>query len=310
MFETAQLQILAGLANGQTLAEIGADLNLSHPSISKALRAAEVQAGLRLVERRGRRLQLTADGSRISAAALETLATLREMDGLIAGIRAGEKGSLRIVANHSVCNYLLAPVLGSLLGDVQELDIDVHGTEGEVDVWAKFDAGDYEIAISYILPPPHIPATQLFDDQLCLCVAADSPLADGPIDMQSLSDQTLIGPLGADPLWGQFSLLGIRPRSRIRVTHIELAKRLVEDGHAVALLYRSVALPEEAAGRLTLLEIPGAPLRVPYWMATRRSSNASPLVERFVTRLREHAGKVLATGAYTPKGRRSVELQQ
>jgi DNA-binding transcriptional LysR family regulator len=150
------------------------------------------------------------------------------------------------------------------------------------------------------VPPPHIPATHLFDDQLCLCVASNSPLAREPIDWRSLSDHTLIGPLGADPMWGQFSLLGIRPRSRIRVSNVELAMRLVEDGHAVALLYRSVAMAESVAGRITMLELPDAPLTVSYWMAIRRSATVSPLVERFAKLLVEHARQVLAADHGAP----------
>ncbi len=302
MFETAELQVLAGLMNGQTLAEIGAGLSLSHPSISKTLRAAEHKAGLRLVERRGRRLQLTVDGSRIAAAAQETLATLHELDGLIAGIRTGETGALRIIAPHTVCNYLLAPVLGGLLHEAQELDFDIRGTDNDVDIWSRFDAGDYEIAIDRTLPPPHVTATHLFDDQLCLCVANGSALAREPIDWPSLSDHTLIGPLGSDQMWGQFSLLGIRPRSRIRVSSVELAKRLVEDGHAVALLYRSVALDASVAGRITMLELPDTPLTISYWMATRRTATVSPLVERFAKRLRDQAGTASTTDRVTRPG--------
>jgi DNA-binding transcriptional LysR family regulator len=290
VFETTELRVLAGLLNGQTLAEIGAGLSLSHPSVSKTLRSAEQKAGLRLVERHGRRLQLTFDGSRVAVAAQETLATLREIDGLLSSIRTGESGALRIIARNSVCNYLLAPVLGGLLRDAQggaALEVDILGIDNDVEIWARFDAGEFEIAIDRTIPPPHVAATHLFDDQLCLCVATDSPLARAPIDWGSLADHTLIGPLGAEQLWGQFSLLGIKPRSRIRVSSVELAKRLVEDGHAVALLYRSVAMAESVAGRIVMLELPDAPLTVSYWMATRTS--ASPLVQRFAQLIRDQS---------------------
>jgi DNA-binding transcriptional LysR family regulator len=297
MFETTELQILVGVKRGNTLAEIGEELVLSHPSVSKTLRAAERKAGLRLVELRGRRLQLTADGERIAAAAQETLAKLREMDTLASGMRSGDTGALRIVGTTSICNYVLAPVVGQLLNGSQELDIQIHGAEAGRDIWAMFESGEYEVAIDRNLPPPHIAAAHLFDDQLCLCVASDSAIAKGPVDWSSLASHTLIGPLGAEQLWGQFSLLGIRPRSRIQVSSVTLAKRLVEDGHAVALLYRSVALEEAAAGRITMLDLPDTPLSVSYWMATRGSGAVSPLVERFATLLRDHARQVLAVGA-------------
>ena len=294
MFETTELRVLVGVANGKTLAEIGEELLLSHPSVSKTLRSAERKAGLRLVERQGRRLQLTVDGTRVAAAAQETLVKLREMDSLLAGVRGGETGVLRVLATTTICNYVLAPVLGRLLNASEELDVSVQAAENGTSIWAEFDRHEYEVAIDRTLPPPHIAASHLFDDELCLCVAADSDLARAPeVHWPSLSSHTLIGPLGADQMWGQFSLLGIRPRSRIRVSNVTLAKRLVEDGHAVALLYRSVALEEVAAGRIVMLELPEAPLTVSYWMATRGGSTPSPLIERFARLLREHANQLL-----------------
>lgn len=289
MFETTELRILVGVMRGQTLAEIGEELVLSHPSVSKTLRAAEQKAGVRLVELRGRRLALTANGMRIAATAQETLTKLREMDGLAASIRNGETGALRILATTTICNYVLAPVVGRLLQDSHELDIQIRGAENDRSIWSAFDTGEYEVAIDRNPPPPHVAATHLFDDQLCLCVAADSPLARAPVDWPSLSSHTLIGPLGADQMWGQFSLLGIQPRSRIQVSSVTLAKRLVEDGHAVALLYRSVALEEAADGRISMLELPDTPLSISYWMATRGSETSSSLVDRFAELLREHA---------------------
>ncbi len=84
-------------------------------------------------------------------------------------------------------------------------------------------------------------------------------------------------------MWGQFSLLGIRGRSWVRVSTVPLAKRLVEDGRGIALLYRTVALEEAAAGRIVMLPLPDTPISVSYWMATR-GGLASPLAGLF-TRL-------------------------
>lgn len=296
MLETNELQVLVGVLRGRTLAEIGEELVLSHPSVSKTLRTAERKAGVRLVERRGRRLQLTGDGERLAVAAEEALAKLREMDGLLAGVRSGETGSLRVIATTTVCNYVLPPVLRELLASSQELDIQIQGAENGVSIWSTFDSDGYEVAIDRTLPPPHISATHLFDDQLCLCVAADSELARSPVEWRALADYTLIGPRGADQMWGQFSLLGVRPRSRIQVSNVTLAKRLVESGHAVALLYRSVALEEVAAGTITMLELPDAPLSISYWMAVRDPAGPAPLVERFADSLRAHA-RALRQGA-------------
>jgi DNA-binding transcriptional LysR family regulator len=292
MFTTTELRVLAGLMGGQTIAQIGADLLLSHPSISKTLRSAEQRAGFPLVEHRGRRLQLTADGIRVAIAAQDVLVELGQLDRLLAEVKDGTSGGLRVLANSSICNYLLPPVIGAMLTTVQDVDLRIQAAAAGPDVWSLFDTGEFEVAITRTLPPPHIAATHLFDDQLCLCVAPGSDLVDQEIDWSAISARTLIGPIREDAMWGQFSLLGIRARSWVRVSDVTLAKRLVEDGHGVALLYRSVALEEAAGGRLMMLPLPDAPIGISYWLATRTGS-ASPLVRQFTELLQAHTARLL-----------------
>jgi DNA-binding transcriptional LysR family regulator len=290
MFDTTELQVLVGILHGKTLTQIGEELLLSHPSVSKILRAAERKASIPLIERQGRRLRLTLEGARLAAAAQEALAKLGELDSMLARVKIGDGGALRIVASNRVCSYVLPPVVRELLDTVEEVDLRIQGVDANADIWGMLDSGAFEVAVARGLPPPHIDATHLFDDELCLCVAADSELASRQdIRWSDLSSWTLIGPIANDEMWRQFSLLGIRPRRRIQVSNAVLAKRFVEDGRALALLYRTVALEEAAQGRIAILRLPEAPMTVSYWMATRPSVSPSPLVERFAKLLQTYA---------------------
>jgi DNA-binding transcriptional LysR family regulator len=291
MFSTTELRVLVGLLNGKTIAQIADELLLTHPSVSKTLRAAQHRAGFPLAEQRGRRLRLTADGARIAVAAQQALAELGQVDRLAAEVRAGASGGLRVVATSTICNYVLPPVIGGLLREAGDADLRIQAAPPGADVWTMFDTGDFEVAIARELPPPHVTATHLFDDQLSLCVAPGSGLAGREVRWPEVSGRTLIGPIGEDAMWGQFSLLGIRGSGRVRVSSVELAKRLVEAGRGVALLYRTVALEEAAAGRIVMLPLPDTPISVSYWMATRRGL-ASPLAGLFTRLLAEHAASL------------------
>lgn len=290
MFTTTELRVLAGIMTGQTIAQIGEDLLLSHPSISKTLRSAEQKAGFPLVEQRGRRLRLTADGTRVAIAAQDVLVELGQLDRLLADVRGGTTGGLRVLATSSICNYVLPPVIGAMLTSARDADVRIQAATPSPDIWTMFDTGDFEVAIARTLPPPHITATHLFDDELCLCVAPGSDLIDHGTDMAAISGRTLIGPISEDAMWGQFSLLGIRARSWVRVSDVTLAKRLVEDGHGIALLYRSVAQEEAAAGRIMMLPLPDSPIGISYWMATR--GGHAPLVRRFTQLLQDHVARL------------------
>jgi DNA-binding transcriptional LysR family regulator len=232
-------------------------------------------------------------------AAQQALAELGQVDRLAAEVRAGASGGLRVVATAAICNYVLPPVIGGLLRETADADLRIQAAPPGADVWAMFDSGDYEIAIARELPPPHIAATHLFDDELCLCVAPGSDLArrvgrgGREVSWAEVSGRTLIGPIGEDGLWGQFSLLGIRGRGWVRVSTVPLAKRLVEDGHGIALLYRTVALDEAASGRIVVLPLPDRPITVSYWMAARGPLE-SPLAGRFTRLLAGHVATLAA----------------
>jgi DNA-binding transcriptional LysR family regulator len=300
LFTTTELRVLVGLHSGKTITQIGDELLLTHPSVSKTLRTAQARAGFPLAEQRGRRLRLTADGTRIAVAAQQALAELGQVDRLAAEVRAGASGGLRVVATAAICNYVLPPVIGGLLRETSDADLRIQAAPPGADVWTMFDTGDFEVAIARDLPPPHVAATHLFDDQLSLCVAPDSDLVGRvgrggrEVSWAEVSSRTLIGPIGEDALWGQFSLLGIRGRGWVRVSTVPLAKRLVEDGHGIALLYRTVALEEAAAGRIVMLPLPDTPITVSYWMAVRGPLE-SPLAARFTRLLTDHVATLAAT---------------
>ena len=63
------LRAFAALTESGSVVEAGGRLNVSHAAISQQVRALEAHMGLSLVDRSGRKLELTADG-RILAEAL------------------------------------------------------------------------------------------------------------------------------------------------------------------------------------------------------------------------------------------------
>lgn len=81
MFNWENLRHLAALARGGTLSSAARQLGVEHATVARRITALEAELGLKLVDRRGHKLQLTRDGERIAAIALriesETLAAER-----------------------------------------------------------------------------------------------------------------------------------------------------------------------------------------------------------------------------------------
>jgi LysR family transcriptional regulator for metE and metH len=291
MFSASELQVLTGLMNGKTLADIGQELLVSHPAVSKMVRAMELKAGLKLADRRGRKLQLTPAGSKLAAAAELLLAQMREMDTMVAGMRAGSGEALRLLTSGATCDHLLRTALGRLVSSVPHVEVRVWAG-ALAGFWDRFVAGAYDIGIAATEPPPGLLAEHLFDDELCLCVAPASELAGrSGLTWADLSGQTLIlpppGPFGTR-LW-QVTHLGVHAGSRVESTSAELSKLLALDARGVALLFRSMVVEELARGCLVALELDERHFTMPYWMATRASTGGGSLTQTLADLVRQSA---------------------
>ena len=106
LLSVLELRILAGLARGDTLAQIAGDLYLKHPSISRAVHAAERRVGVALVEQSGRRLRLTTAGHDLATAADDVLGRYADLERLAAQLREGAAGTVRVLGTRSACSYI------------------------------------------------------------------------------------------------------------------------------------------------------------------------------------------------------------
>jgi DNA-binding transcriptional LysR family regulator len=111
MITSDDLAFFAVLAGSRTLAESARKLNVTPSAVTQRLRALEERIGVRLVDRSGRRLSLTEEGSlfashgRIVDDAIESLAEA------LADRKGAVRGHLRIAAPHGFGRLYVAPVV-------------------------------------------------------------------------------------------------------------------------------------------------------------------------------------------------------
>lgn len=287
-FSTTELFVLAALARGQTLAEAGKELYIGHTGVSKALKAVERKADLQIVERHGRRLQLTARGSELAEAAQATLAHVEDFTKLVEAIRAGETGTIRIVANTTPGSYVLPSVLATFLGLFPKCRAFLHVTSG--DIWKQFVDDAYDLGVGHPAVPPGLPCELLYDEELTLFVAPSSPLANVALGWHDLVGQTLIGPFTepnwTEP-WQELTRHGCRLDRRIEVHSHEAVKQLVEAGAGVGLLFKSAVTRELREGRLSELTTLNLSPKLPYWLVRRPGMRSGHLVGQFIELLRQ-----------------------
>jgi DNA-binding transcriptional LysR family regulator len=284
----SDLELLVALSQGKTLTEIGRELYVKHPTLSRQIRNAERRTGVQLVERAGRRLRLTSTGEELAAAAAESLAQYRQVNKLAEELKLGEAGTLRVLSTRVASSYILPGVLSEFLkthsGASLRLDL-----SGPPEFWRRFAQEGYDVGVGQSTPPASARAELLFSDDVLLVCRGDLPEA--KLDAsKGVTLQTVIGPV-AEPepsaAWQRLEELGVRVQRKVDVRSHEAVLHLVAEGVGPGLMPRATVRRDLEAGRLA--EVPGVGVlaQSQFWLVRRRSPHRFRLAESFLTLLRK-----------------------
>ncbi|HZU05089.1 MAG TPA: LysR family transcriptional regulator [Chloroflexota bacterium] len=280
-----QLEILCGLAQGKTLAQIGEELYLTQPSISKLLHAAEREAGVPLVERRGRRLHLTPAGAEVARTGQRIEIQLQELSRLLQEMRAGITGTLRLLATNTPGNYVLPALIGEFLRDWPAAQLVLRVVPAEALLTFLFEEG-YDFAVGpRQVHPEDVVVEPLYDDPITFFVSPRTSLVrKSRVTWDDIRQGTLVGPF-TQPYWTQFfeqlAARGFTLGKHIDLRALEGVKRLVENSNYVGVLFGAALKREFDDRRLVPLVLPEVAYSQTFCLIARRGVPLAPLAQRF-----------------------------
>jgi len=299
VYTLVEFAVLAGLARGETLAQIAAGLGFTQPGLTKLLRGLERKAGLRLVERRGRRLALTAAGEHLAGLGRPLLALEAAAEQGMADFRAGRSGRVAVAATSTPGNYLLPAVVGAFLRDHPAASVALAVTHLD-ETWRLLRAGQADVAVvaGREAPEPFV-CEPLYDEPIVLFVGPTHPLAAEPAPTWArLAAETLVTSQSETTWPEMLRRLGagqMVPAREIELRAVEGLKRLVETGFGVGLAFRLAVARELRLGLLHAIATPAAPATVPFSLAYRGDHAAHPALARFMDAVRAAARHPAAT---------------
>src|SRR5271157_2013056 len=138
----ADLIVFLAVARERNFTRAAAQLGVSQPALSRAIRALEARLGVRLLARSTRSVAPTEAGERL----VQTVGP--HFDGIDAGLAAltamREKpaGSLRITSVEHASDTILAPSVARLLAEYPDIRVEIINDYGLTDIVAeRYDAG-------------------------------------------------------------------------------------------------------------------------------------------------------------------------
>lgn len=110
MLTSEDLAFFTVLADSGSLAEAARKLHVTPPAVSQRLQAIEARAGIRLLDRTGRRSSLTDEGLLVAAHGRMVAETIEALSEALADRTKKVTGHLRVAAPHGFGRLYVAPV--------------------------------------------------------------------------------------------------------------------------------------------------------------------------------------------------------
>ena len=127
MLNWENLRYLGALAKGGSLSAAARLLDVEHATVARRISALETELGVRAVDRRGRKLLLTAEGERLATIAERMEREVMAAERLAVSSRHGIVGTVTLSAPPAYAAATLVAPLTRLQGEHPELTIEVIG---------------------------------------------------------------------------------------------------------------------------------------------------------------------------------------
>lgn len=284
MLDVRRLRLLHELRTRGTLAAVAESLNFSPSAVSQQLTLLEEEAGVPLLRRVGRGVQLTPQAEVLARRTAEILDTLERAEAELLASLTEVRGTVRVAVFQSAALALMPPTLSRIHDEHPEVRLEMTQHEPETglrETWAR--GFDMVVAEQYPLhAAPHHPGVDrelLTSDAIRLAVPRGMVATRGVTSPADVGDLPwVMEPRGAASRhWAEQACRrdGFEPDVRFETADLQAQMTLVESGNAVALLPDLIWARHPP--RCDLVTLPGSPRRQVF-TSVRDSSRRHPAV--------------------------------
>lgn len=266
----AQLRTFVAVVDAGTVRGAAEQLVVTQSAVSAALAALQRSLGIRLVERDGRGLRLTAAGEIYARYARLVLGLLDEAAAAAAGGEDPTRGRVRMASVTTAGEHVLPPYLATFRARYPDVSLALEVGNRER-VWSMLTARETDVVIAGRPPPGSGMVTRAVRTNELVVVGA----ADASLDVERATwllreegsgtrqtTEAFLESLDVDP-----------PRLTLGSNGAVVAGAAA--GLGLTLVSRDAVLRELDAGALAELPVEGTPLVRPYHAVTREEPTAT-----------------------------------
>lgn len=276
MLDLRRLRLLRELKIRGTIAAVADALSYSSSSVSQQLSLLEAEAGVPLLTKVGRRVQLTPQAELLVAHTALLLERVEQMETELESSLTEVRGTVRLAVFQSAALGIIPQALTLLATEYPALRVEITQREPEnalFEVWAR----DFDLVIAEQYPG-HSAPRQPDLDRVALC--RDELRLGGAVSLaQAASNAWVMEPRGtASRHWAEqvCRTAGFEPDVRFETADLQAHIRLVESGNAVALLPDLVWGGRQPS--VALRSLPGSPTRDVFTSVRSASANRPAII--------------------------------
>lgn len=246
-----QLEIFFAVMRCGTVTEAARFLGISQPAVSKAIRVAEQSLGFKLLRLVKGRLYPTPEAETLMSDANRVMRELASFHNMVADIRTGRIGTLRLAASSSLATALIPKSLARFRAAWPNVRVSTHLLPAES---AAELVAMKEVDFGVTQSPTHAAGTAVRTlaqtEMICIAPAGHPILARSVVTPADLQGHPLIS-FGSETLFGRlldqaFEEMGVKREVAIQTTMSLTSACYVQSGSGVAVvdsLMRHFPLP-------------------------------------------------------------------
>lgn len=287
-----QLRTFKTVADMKSFSLAAQRLDLSQPSVSYQVKELEEALGLPLLDRLGKRIQLTEAGTLMYGYARRLFDVLDEATVAVEEMRGMERGTLRVGASTTVGIYILPAALGAFKklhpGLVISLEI---GTRARVQEQVLRNELDLAV-VGPALRDPELEIIPFLTDELVVVAPSGHPFANKRgLTLKDLAGEPFVMREAASGSRWSLEKAARKAGAKLTVA-MELGsngaiKHAVESGLGLAVLSRYACALELASKRLVELKVGGFPIRRDWHIVHLKKRKLPTSVTSFIDFLKE-----------------------
>jgi LysR family transcriptional regulator, low CO2-responsive transcriptional regulator len=281
-----QLRVFAEVAELGSMARAAEALHLTPPAVSMQIKEVELQVGLPLFDRHGRKVALSTAGEYFLVHAKRLLAALKEADDAMARLKRIERGLLTI-GMVSTAKYFVPHLLARFHQDHPGIDVRLRVVGNREQLVALLQAGDADLTIMGRPPRELATRAEAFAPHPLVFVAPPGhPLLATPqAPVAALAPYPFIarehGSGTRSAMEAFFAEHRFAPRIAMEMSSNETIKQAVIAGMGLSFLSLHTVGLELKTGLLKIVDIAGTPVMRTWNVVHLGSKVLSPAAEAF-----------------------------